>query len=56
MIYSLGLFLGVLAQGAATTYKTPPAVLYPQNYTNWVRSSGQSRLAFVDIPFVNQDV
>jgi hypothetical protein len=57
MIYALGLFLSVITQGAvATTYKTPPAVLYPQNYTTWVRSSGQSRLAMIDIPFVNDNV
>jgi hypothetical protein len=58
MIFSnLFLALAVTASAVfATDYKTPPAVLFPSNYTKWIRSSGQSRLALIDIPFVNQNV
>jgi hypothetical protein len=57
MIFS-SLFLALAATSSAvfaTDYKTPPAVLFPSNYTSWIRSSGQSRLALIDIPFVNDN-
>lgn len=52
----LSLFAFILPQVLfATNYKTPPEVLYPQQYTTWIRKHENSRLGYIDIPFYNKE-
>lgn len=50
---SLLTLTALFAASAATDYKTPPEVLYPSQYTTWGKSSGDSKVGQIDIPFVN---
>jgi len=50
----VSLFLLSLTSVFSTEYKTPPAVLYPEKYTQWTRSFDKSRMGLIDIPFYNE--
>lgn len=30
-------------------------VLYPSKYTSWLRTNGESKVGYIDIPFVNSN-